>query len=117
MSVLVTPPLPVREDPQALIGEARRRTRRRRLRTTIGVAVLLGAGAFAFFATSGGSSGIVAETQRRPFVNVRAFRHEGELAFISRGSLWVLDGAAGSLRKVASTTYTAQSVADPSFNT
>ena len=46
------------------------------------------------------------ETANSPFVNVRAFRRDGELAFVSRGSLWVLDGAAGSLRKVASTSDT-----------
>jgi len=105
MSVLVPPPRPVREDPQALINAARRRTRLRRLRAAVGVVLLLGAGVLAFFASPGGSSGIVAETAGQPFVDVKAFRHGGELAFISRGSLWVLDGAAGTLRKVASTTY------------
>ena len=107
MSVLAPPPAPVREDPEALIEEARRRTRRRRLRGG-GIAVVLigGIAALAFFAGSGGSGGIVTETAGRPFVNVRAFSHDGKLAFISRGSLWVLDGAAGSLRRVAVTTYT-----------
>jgi Tol biopolymer transport system component len=117
MSVLVPPPAPVREDPQALIKEARRRTRRRRLRATIGAALAAGAAALAFFAGSGGSAGVVGAGASRPFVDIRAFSREGELAFISRGALWVLDGAAGSLRKVASTTYTAQSVADYGFNT
>jgi hypothetical protein len=103
------PPALLRNDPEALIREARRRARRRRLRITIGAVVLVGVAALAFFASSGGSNGIVAETAGRPFVNVNAFRHQGELAFISRGTLWVLDGAAGSLRKVASTTIDSQS--------
>jgi hypothetical protein len=36
-----------------------------------------------------------------PVVNVSAFAGRGELAFISRGRLWVLDGEAGTLRRVA----------------
>ena len=36
-----------------------------------------------------------------PGVNARAFAHEGDLAFISRGTLWVLDGSTGRLRRVA----------------
>ena len=119
MSVLVPPPATVREDPQALIKEARRRTRRRRLRAALGAVLLAGAALVAFFASSGGSSGIVAETAGRPFVNVRAFSRDGELAFISRGALWVLDGPAGSLRKVASTTFTkgSQSVGEGDYTT
>jgi Tol biopolymer transport system component len=117
MSVLVAPTVPAADGPEALIKEARRRTRRRRLRAAIGAVLLVAAAGLAFVAGSGGSAGVVAETAGRPFVDVRAFSREGELAFISRGALWVLDGAAGSLRKVASTTYTAQSVADYSWNT
>ncbi len=79
------------------------------------VALLVGAAVIAVLASTGGSSGIVAETASRPFVNVRAFSHHGELAFISRGSLWVLDGAAGSLRKVASTSYTTQPEGNTGF--
>jgi dipeptidyl aminopeptidase/acylaminoacyl peptidase len=33
-------------------------------------------------------------------VNVRAFANHGELAFVSRGKLWLLDGARGSLRRL-----------------
>jgi dipeptidyl aminopeptidase/acylaminoacyl peptidase len=36
-----------------------------------------------------------------PLVNASAFAGRGELAFISRGRLWVLDGEAGTLRPVA----------------
>ena len=102
VSVLVRAPAPVRENPQALIEEARRRTRRRRRRATIAVVVLVGACALAVFAGSRGSSGIVAETASRPFVDVKAFSRAGELAFISRGRLWVLDGSRGTLREVGS---------------
>ncbi len=35
-----------------------------------------------------------------PSVNAAAFAGHGELAFVSRGTLWVLDGAAGTLRRV-----------------
>ncbi len=113
----VPPTVPVADGPEALIKEARRRTRRRRVRAAIGAAVLVAAAGLAFVAGSGGGAGVVAETAGRPFVDVRAFSREGELAFISRGALWVLDGTAGSLRKVASTTYTAQAVANASWNT
>ena len=94
--------------PEALIEEARRRTRRRRRRGGLVVVLVVAAIVLGLIASAGGGSGVVSETASRPFVNVRAFSHDGELAFISRGSLWVLDGAAGSLRKVASRSYTAQ---------
>jgi dipeptidyl aminopeptidase/acylaminoacyl peptidase len=35
-----------------------------------------------------------------PSVNAAAFGGHGELAFVSRGRLWVLDGATGTLRRV-----------------
>jgi dipeptidyl aminopeptidase/acylaminoacyl peptidase len=88
------------EAAEALFKEARRRTRRRRLRRGFAIAVVLGAAAVAYLASGGGHSGVVAESARTPFVNVKAFNDGGELAFISRGSLWVLDGAAGSLRRM-----------------
>jgi hypothetical protein len=103
------PPAPPRADAEALIREARRRSRRRRLRITIAAVVPIGVAALAFLSSAGGGSGTVAATAGRPFVDVNAFRHQGELAFISRGTLWVLDGAAGSLRKVAATTVDSQS--------
>ncbi|MGA3222047.1 MAG: hypothetical protein ABSE77_23780, partial [Acidimicrobiales bacterium] len=36
----------------------------------------------------------------QPFVNVRSFSGEGELAVVSRGKLWVLDGANGSVAEI-----------------
>lgn len=88
------------EAAEALFKEARRRARRRRLRRGLAVAIALGAAALAYVASGGGVEGVVAESASRPFVNVKAFGGEGELAFISRGSLWALDGASGSLRRL-----------------
>jgi len=87
-------------DAEALFKEARRRTRRRRLRYGFAVAFALGVALLAYIASEGGNAGVVGENAGRPFVDVKAFGGEGDLAFISRGSLWVLDGAAGSLRRL-----------------
>ncbi len=101
------------ENPEALIKEARRRARRRRGIATV---LLIAGAAVAYVASAGGGTGIVRETAGRPFVNVRAFSGDGELAFISRGSLWALDGAAGSLRKIASTRYTTRAEGNIDFD-
>ncbi len=85
---------------EALFKEARQRTRRRRLRRGFAAALVLGAATLAYLAGGGGKAGILAEAAGRPFVNSRAFHGEGELAFISRGGLWALDGASGSLRRL-----------------
>jgi hypothetical protein len=46
--------------------------------------------------------GLVSRTAEmsQPFANVKVFAHDGNLAFVSQGTLWVLDGAASSLRQV-----------------
>jgi hypothetical protein len=88
----------VGDDAEALIKEARRRARRRRLRGGFGLVLLAGAAVLAYVASAGGGGGIVTETVSRPFANLRAFSGKGELAFISRGRLWVLDGARRTLR-------------------
>ena len=90
-----------RDTPEALIPEARRRTRRRRRRGGLIGAVAVLAGLGAYLAAGGGGSGVLTETASRPFANVDAFRGKGELAFISRGRLWVLDGQRSTLRRVA----------------
>jgi dipeptidyl aminopeptidase/acylaminoacyl peptidase len=87
-------------DAEALFKEARRRTRRRRLRRGFAVVTALGVAVLAYFASDGGNAGVVAENAGRPFVDVKAFGAEGDLAFISRGSLWALDGETGSLRRL-----------------
>ncbi len=48
-----------------------------------------------------------------PSVNAAAFGGHGELAFVSRGTLWVLNGAAGTLRRVATPGMTPL---DPAFS-
>ncbi len=81
--------------------EARRRARVRRARR-LGVAVLMiGLAALGWLAGSGGRGAVLAESSSRPFVNVGAFARAGELAFVSRGRLWVLDGRPGTLRAVS----------------
>ena len=103
---------PVVDDADALIREARWRTRRRRGRIAV-VVLLVGAGVLAFFAATGGGSGIVAETASRPFVDVKTLSHGGELAFVSRGQLWVLDGDTNELVHVS---RGSQQAADPQFS-
>jgi dipeptidyl aminopeptidase/acylaminoacyl peptidase len=44
---------------------------------------------------------VIAQTANRPFADPRAFSGHGDLAFISQGRLWVLDGASGRLRAVS----------------
>jgi len=105
MSV-VAPPEPPRarpqEDPELLIREARARQRRRRACALVVLGALAVAAAVAYGidrSTGGGTP-----TARSPFgpvVDARAFGGHGRLAFVSRGRLWVLDGATGKLTRVA----------------
>ena len=91
---------PKADGPEALIREARRRTRRRRARRSAAVAVLVGVAAAVSAIVCGGSGGVITETGSRPYVNLRAMRGRGELAFISRDRAWVLDGGRGTLRRL-----------------
>jgi hypothetical protein len=88
------------EDREALIREARRRTRRRWARRVASVAGLVGIPVVAYAALGGGSGGVIAETATQPYANLRAFKGQGDLAFVSRGELWVLDGTVGTLRRL-----------------
>jgi TolB protein len=106
-------PVAAAQDAQALIEQARRRARRRRLRGAVAVAVVLLVTGAVLLTGAGGGSGTVAETSTQPFVNIQAFSHEGDLAFISRERLWVLDGATGTLTPVTSPT---QQPSDPEFS-
>jgi Tol biopolymer transport system component len=88
-------------EPEALIEEARRRARRRRL----GLSVLVLAASSALAAlivqvTAGSSRSVVSVPSGGPVVNLAAFAHRGELAFVSRDRLWVVDGARRTLRPV-----------------
>ncbi len=107
MALLERPPV-VGTDSEALFKEARRRRRRRWL---VGSCVALVAASIA------ATVGLVAKgpgqpTQparpktptvtatQRPLVNLRSFDNQGRLAFVSRSSLWILDGDAHTLRQV-----------------
>lgn len=102
--LLPTAPRPsavtVEDDAEALIREARRRTRRRQVRRFAVAVVLIGIGAAIYAVLGGGSSGVVTETATHPYANLRAFKGQGELAFISRGQAWALDGDRGTLRRL-----------------
>jgi hypothetical protein len=91
----------VADDPEALIEEARQRTRQRRRRGAAMVALLaVGAIVGGWLASRGDGVGVVRQTARVPFANLRGFAGHGELAFVSRGALWLMDGASGTLRRL-----------------
>jgi dipeptidyl aminopeptidase/acylaminoacyl peptidase len=92
-------------DPEALIKEARDRQRRRRRRSAafLVAAAVLAAIAFAVLRLMSAGSPTVERVPGGPTVNIAAFAHHGELAFISRNTLWVLDGTRRSLRRITTT--------------
>jgi dipeptidyl aminopeptidase/acylaminoacyl peptidase len=83
-----------------VIDDARRRQRRHR--AAAAVAILLAAALLTSALWSRVHAGrrYLAFSDSSPTVDARAFRNEGDLAFISRGALWVLDGS-GALRRIA----------------
>jgi WD40-like Beta Propeller Repeat len=91
-------------DPEVLVREARARQRRRRLRLAAVLLGLVAVGgiAYGFVGRDGTSRAGVEAVPHGPVVNLRAFSQHGRLAFVSRGSLWLLDGQGGTLRRVAS---------------
>ncbi len=103
-------------EPEALIEEARARGRRRR-RFTAAVVALAAAGvALAFGVARHGPAPAHAVAQSLPhgvFANATAFAGHGRLAFVSRGRLFVLDGASG---RVTALTRTGQRASDPQFS-
>jgi len=110
------PPTPAAaiDDPQALFEEAHRRTRRRRLRGGIAVGLVLAVAGTVLLLRGSGSAATVAGTAApAPAVDHAAFAGHGDLAFISRGRLWVLDGATGTLTPVTSP---AQQPSGPQFS-
>ncbi len=107
MSVVAPPRVPPpppspQPDPDALIKEARQRQRRRRRRVALVVvaAAAVGTAVGVTYGTGGGPP-IVVRVAGGPTVDVAAFAGHGRLAFISRNSLWVLDGTRRSLRRIA----------------
>jgi WD40-like Beta Propeller Repeat len=85
---------------EALIREARGRTRRRRLRRAAVLAALVGIGSGLYVLVGGGAGGVIAESASAPYANLHAFKGQGELAFVSRGRVWALDGTNGTLRRL-----------------
>lgn len=84
--------------------EARARQRRRRLRLLAALLAVAALGGIVYGSIGRGGPGSAGlETSPNgPVVNVRAFAQQGRLAFISRGTLWLLDGQRGVLQRVAS---------------
>lgn len=104
-SVAAPPAVPA--DPEVVIRQARARQRRRQRRAAAVVAAALLAGSAVYLA-AGGPSGPEPGPRRPapasgavPSVNAAAFGGHGELAFVSRGALWVLDGTTRTLRRAA----------------
>jgi WD40 repeat protein len=105
------------EDPEAeaeaLFKEARRRTRRRRASRLALVASAVTAAIAICDLAIGAQPRSSASATPAPAVNRSAFAGHGDLAFISRGTLWVLDGASGALTPV---TGPSQQASDPAFS-
>ena len=85
-------------DPEGLIREARRRTRRRRAWRGVAIGLFVGLAMLAILEPTSGGPGVVGETASWRFANLNAFAGQGRVAFVSRGRMWVLDGARGVLR-------------------
>jgi len=51
-------------------------------------------------AVAAGTTSLVRMGADGPLVNLAAMRHEGELAFVSRGDLYIIDGSAGALHEI-----------------
>ena len=84
---------------EALFREAKRRERHRRIGFALSVILVLGAiAAIVGLVGNGGrndaSTTSAVTTPGAPAVNAKAFAHEGDLAFVSKGDLWVLTGSA-----------------------
>lgn len=89
---MIAPPRPPsQEDREALIREARTRQMRRRQRMALVLVGLSALAVAAFGIARPFVRGAATSASRRgPFANVRAFKGGGRLAFVSRGSLYVL---------------------------
>ena len=100
---------------EALFREARQRERRRRL---IGLAAVLTACVVGFVVYAVGFSGqakTALSSTPSPAVNRAAFSKLGDLAFVSKGQLWVLDGATDALAAVTQPGL-AQQASSPAYS-
>jgi Tol biopolymer transport system component len=108
MALLERQPLHHDLDTEALIEEARRLRRRRWIVGLCIIVVAVGVGTIVGIETPGstprpGPTPPRVPTQTaavRPLVNMRAFSGRGQLAFVSRNTLWLLDGNAQTLHEV-----------------
>jgi hypothetical protein len=91
-------------DVEALIREARRLRRRRWISASLVVVLLVAGTVLGLLASARGvhpaRQTTLAFHPRSPTVDAKAFAGQGDLAFISRQTLYVLDGATGSLRQL-----------------
>lgn len=94
------PPVKTLDPLEALLREARARQRRRRRALAAAAAAAAVALAAGVVLLEGGGSPLV-RVPGGPTVDARAFSGHGRLAFVSRRTLWVLDGADGRLRELA----------------
>jgi len=85
-------------------ARARQRRRRRRIVAVVAVVMVTGAGtagAWLGIGRAGGAKPAPPRSAGPVFsVNAAAFTGHGELAFVSRGTLWALDGTTTTLRRV-----------------
>lgn len=108
-----------RTEPEVLIEEARRRGRRRH-RGLFGavLAAALAAGIFGVISGQGPPASSRADPGSAdragyPSVDTKAFKGDGDLAFVSLGALFVLDGSTGRVRQVPPLTG---ATSDPQFS-
>jgi WD40-like Beta Propeller Repeat len=98
---------------EALFREARRRARRRRLRRLSVAVTILVSGFLILYVGFDRQATTSPSATPRPLVNSAAFSHQGILAFVSEGRLWVLDGETGKLTGVS---RSSQQALDPQFS-
>jgi len=90
-------------DAQALFEEARRRRRRRRFMVVAALVLALASALGGYLSSRAGNTPRTAATVNRslkPVVDATAFDHHGNLAFVSRGTLWVLGGSPVHLHSI-----------------
>ncbi len=103
----------VSADAEALFKEARQRERRRRLIRLGVVVTICVVGLLVYELGFSGQARTALLSTPLPAVNRAAFSHQGDLAFVSKGQLWVLDGDTGKLTRVS---RRSQQAADPQFS-
>jgi hypothetical protein len=104
---------------EALIKEARRYQRRRWL-TTVAVVALVAACVALVLVTDGPAQPGLANGRLQqvhpggPSVNLSAMRDQGELAFVSRDEVYLIDGAAGKVHEIS--VAQGRAAVDPTFS-